>query len=539
MGRDGRARTITARAVAARSTETQPADATDPRAAWSYECETETALHRAREATRHEAAGWARLREGEHWASLADGVRPTDEQLERLARLERRAGLAVGGGRRWLDDRSRAAELAHRRREARSKLPRSEAEELEALDRLAEAWLAATAMASRCSTGAARHAHRAIAHVERWSKLGGCGAGWELRAQCPTHGELDHAVPVRCGHVRLCVECRGRRAQLMRARVRSFVEATANPSNALALVRRAEWSAGDVPRRGVVELLSAAAHAPARDRWSLRFVTLTIPHSNARRDVRAALDCWAGLIRRIRKHYKARGHDSIGYVRVLEVTPGTDDGGHAHLHALVWGPFLRGELLRVWWGEQLKRKGYAIPMVSTAAVLAGAVPGCTTAGGASRRLAELRGCADGAGVDAWHGATVVPSLAVWRGRRWTFPATVPWPVVDVRTVVKKPTGDGQISQGDVADELVKYLVKDLGPVQADGGRERAAPDLMRQVYEATEGRRLIVAATGAWAVAASIEGPRQVCMCDECGALPQWRATRLVHVLDARGPPAA
>lgn len=536
VGRDGPRRAITTRDVEARSTETDASG--DPRVAWSYANERETAAHRAREATRHEAAGWQRLREGEHWSALADSARPTDAQLERLARLERRAGLPVGGGRKWLDERAREAELAHRRREARSKLPRVEADELETLDRLAEPWLAAVAAAARCHTGAARHAHRAVAHVDRWAKLGACGASWELRAQCATHGELDHAVPVRCGHVRLCVECRGRRAQLMRARVRSFVEAAANPSNALAIVRRAEWSAGEVPRRGVVELLAAAANAPARDRWSLRFVTLTLPHTNARRDVRAALDCWAGLVRRLRRHYKARGHDSIGYVRVLEVTPGTDAGGHAHVHALMWAPFLRGELLRVWWGAELRRRGYAVPMVSTAAVLAGAVPGCTTAGGASRRLDELRGCSTGSAADPWpKGVEVAPSLAEWRGRRWAFPASVPWPVVDVRTVVKKPTSDGHISQADVADELVKYLVKDLGPVQDDGSRERAAPDLMRQVYEATEGRRLIVAASGAWAIAAVVEGPRQVCICDECGALPQWRATRLVHVLDARGPP--
>lgn len=521
----------TPEAVGSRNTKTSLGDELDPRVGWGYLVEEATDPHRRRQAAIHESAGWDSLRLSWQLSAAADQARPSELELERWRALERRAGLELAGGRAWLDDAARPRELEGRKVQARHRLDRRDALEFARLDELVAPWVVCVELAKRYATSATRHAHRARAHNDRWNKLGECGRSWELRAQCAEHGELDHSVPVRCGHVRLCLECRGRRASMMRERVRAFVDAATNPARALATLRWNERTAGELVGAGVRELLAAAALAPARDRWSLRFVTLTIPHRDARTDVRSALDCWAGFARRMRKHLKARGHDSIGYVRVLEVTPGTDKSGHAHVHAIVWGPFIRGELVRFWWGSELERRGYKVPRVELAAVLLGSAPGCTTAGGADRRLSELAG-------RAWD-REAAPGLERWRGNRYLFPRAVPWPVIDVRRVVEKATRDDQISQRDIADELVKYLVKDLGPTLEDGSRERAAPDLMAAIYEATEGRRLIVAGRGVWVVSRIELGPRQVCTCEECGALPQWRATRLVHVLDARGPPAA
>jgi hypothetical protein len=196
----------------------------------------------------------------------------------------------------------------------------------------------------------------------------------------------------------------------------------------------------------------------ARERWIKharsyereRFLTLTIPHSALADDVKGILAAWERFTRGLRRWLRQRGTPMLAYVRAMEIT--ASGGGHVHLHVWIGSPFLPHAVLRVLWGRALQSD--YVPVRPLAEVLA-ELPD-------ERSRRELQ------------------RVARWRGRERAW---VPWPVLDVRQV-----------RGDVADELVKYMLKDM-----EAG-ELIDPLTAANLIEASEGTRVVATSRGYWVV---------------------------------------
>jgi hypothetical protein len=290
----------------------------------------------------------------------------------------------------------------------------------------------------------------------RFETVNECGER-ELVVSCGDCGHEAHRLEARCGHFRLCVVCRGHRARRYRAMIR-------------------------VARRRALDgtsKLRAGHHRSSH--WRERFITLTMPHSgDVVRDLRVLPQAWRWFRRRLWLFFRHEHClDSallsrIAFVRVIEVTPGTANDGHAHLHVYALSPFTPHEVIRHLWGAALRGHGYATPRRALADVLAEA--------GSPKRRAQLERV-----------------LVTRRGPKGVPLSEVDWPVIDVREC-----------RGNVENELVKYLVKDA---ELEHGKLNLIdPELYALVYEGLEGVRTVATSRHFF-----VKEDR-LCACDQCGS---------------------
>jgi hypothetical protein len=315
------------------------------------------------------------------------------------------------------------------------------------------------------------HRQRGDAELLRAERVELCGSG-SAYLGCGTCGQVAGDLhPTRCGTWRYCLECRGARCAEYRERLDEAIEA-----------QRALYSR-EVGRRDT-------------NRWSERFLTLTVEHSGSSAyDFGVIQRAWPVFWRGVKRWLKQRRplrRDQLKfmpYSRVLEITG--SDAGHAHAHVWLLTPYLPHQVLRALWGRAIAAKHNGARMVPV------------------RPLEEvLEECKTQRDRDD------VLSVATFRGRRLRY---LPWPVLDVRAV-----------HGDVGCELVKYLTKDIGP-----SGEAVSPLEYANLIEATEGRRMVCCAVHFWVPSEPAK------WCDCCN-----RAMGLITVVPrgrpslARAPPA-
>lgn len=313
------------------------------------------------------------------------------------------------------------------------------------------------------------HNQRGDAELMRAERVALCGSGAAYLG-CGSCGQVAGELhPSRCGSWRYCMPCRSHRCLEYHAKLVEAIEA-----------QRALFSR-EMNRRDT-------------NRWGERFLTLTVEHSgSAAYDFAVIQKAWPVFWRSVKRWLRERRplrRDQIKYMpysRVLEIT-GSDEG-HAHAHVWMLTPFLPHQVLRVLWGRAIARKQGGAPMVPVRHI-DDALQACQTT-----RDRE----------DVW-------SVATFRGKRLRY---LPWPVLDVRAV-----------RDDIAQELVKYLTKDIGP-----SGERVCPLEYANLIEATEGRRMVCSALHFWI-------RRDPPWCDCCNralqmitAVPRGRPTL------ARAPP--
>lgn len=349
------------------------------------------------------------------------------------------------------------------------------------------------------------HADRAHGQLERFKRVKTCGTesrGW---IACVTCGH--HAVELKktCGNHYLCQGCRDQRKRKYRKRFRLARTA------ALLAVKAADLH----PRFG------------AEDPIAERFLTLTMPRvpeelGGAQTAVEIIRDAWRKFWNRMRGWWKRHLEDRFGeeegarrfamirYVRVLEATAGRDNLGHVHIHAWVLAPFMRVHVIRWLWG---------------AALLAAGFPADATNPDHWADKADIM--AELAAIPRKDGGTGDPvALASMRrrARHRLF-----WPRVDVRRVY--PSGKGKVANAkgqpagteDLANELIKYLVKDLGGL---GNTLLLPAETWAAIYRGLDGGRSLTCARGFWVSCSSL--------CPVCNDVHSWT---IVGPPEKRSPP--
>jgi hypothetical protein len=297
---------------------------------------------------------------------------------------------------------------------------------------------------------------RAQGQQYRFEAVAGCGQR-EVVSSCADCGHEARRLEALCGHFRLCVTCRGHRARRYRTIIR-------------VARRRALSEASKLGQPG----------APGGP-WGERFLTLTMPHStDVACDLRVLPRAWLWFRRQLWKFFAREQGLTPGllarlvFVRVMEVTPGSSNDGHAHLHVYMLSPFVPHELVRHLWGKALGKHGYQVPTRPLADVLAAVE--------SPKRRAQL-----------------AKVLVTRRGPKGRPLDEVLWPVVDIRKC-----------HGDVENELIKYLVKDA---ELEHGKlNLVEPDLYARIYEGLEGVRTVATSRHFF-----IKEDR-ACGCEQCGS---------------------
>lgn len=224
---------------------------------------------------------------------------------------------------------------------------------------------------------------------------------------------------------------------------------------------------------------SSEARAAAAAGWRWRWLTLTVPHgAGVVEDAQRLPRAWSRLRRRIRLKLGKVRATWLRYARTLELTP--SDGGHAHLHLLVWCPWLSQAWLGVEWARALRAEGGRVDSKPAAELL--------------ERERSRRGEREAA---AW-------LASVTDGRARAAPVTVPWAVVDVRAV------------GTDDDALRAYAAKGVGLYAAKGAAVDGSStyELASELERALYGRRT-------WQASPRL-CPRPEPECLDCGAR-EWR----------------
>lgn len=219
--------------------------------------------------------------------------------------------------------------------------------------------------------------------------------------------------------------------------------------------------------------------------WTEKFLTVTLPHSGSMsRDIATLPKAWRAFWKLIRTHLELdRGLTKsqiaqIVYVRVIEVTAGQQNDGHAHMHVYLISPYLHRAVLQLHWARTLEACGYE-------------VNACTKPTPLAELLAKE--------MQEWRRAELQRLLVT---RRNGEPITeVPNPVIDIK----------QCYSG-VEHEIIKYLVKDAerdkhGVLQFD-------EDFLARVYEGTEGFRMVQTSRRFWLPMNSKQ-----CTCSKCGGM--------------------
>lgn len=304
------------------------------------------------------------------------------------------------------------------------------------------------------STTAVWHQTRGGKQLCRFDQVRDCG-GEEVVMRCEACGHEVKRIEVRCGHFRICVHCRGARADRERFRFREARE-------------RALARAQHLLRAGI-----------RGGRWSEKFLTFTVPHFDVEQDIKLLPKAWRKFRKLLFEHLRSdrqvseRDMACVAYLRVLEVTAGRNSDGHAHLHVYLLAPYLPKEWLKHLWGEVLVGFGRSVPTAP---------------------LSEVLAAADG------HAAQLRRLLVTRRGAKGRALETVYRPVVHVEECY-----------GDIENELVKYLVKDLERDE-DGSEKLMDPALFARVYAGLEGVRTFHASARFWV---SRKGS---CKCGQCGS---------------------
>ncbi len=301
------------------------------------------------------------------------------------------------------------------------------------------------------------HKSRADGQRRRAAAVLECGEADEVQIACQCCGDCTERG-VRCGVRSLCRSCRGALRTRQRSRFMVAQRAHADGAARDGLLNKR--------RRG--------------GRWSGKFVTLTAPH---RGDVRERIDqmkrafpLFARKLRarvrstlrrqqfgtrgRARDQAEARRATAIAkqlmvhfaYLRNYEWTSGADNLGHPHVHFWVFGPYLDKVLIRELW----------------------------------------RGALNDAARAEWNEAPLVldDEEAL---------------IVDVRS-----------TYGDFAQELIKYMTKDI----ADVGGGYVEPEIYAVVYESFDGVRVIQGSRGLMAKA---EAGQTGARCGSCGTAGAFR----------------
>lgn len=319
--------------------------------------------------------------------------------------------------------------------------------------------------------------HRARASGLRGRYRGAARCGLDtLHKLCGACGVV-HSTPKGCKRFTVCAECRASRARDRAKRLGEGMRAHAR---------------------------SREAKASALEGWRWRWLTLTVPHgAGVVEDARRLPRAWSRLRRRIRLHVGKGRAPWLRYVRSLELT--ASDGGHAHLHVLVWSPWLSQAWLGVEWSRAVRAEGGRVDERALAELV--------------ERESSRRGEREAARL----------AELVTDGRARRAPDRVTWAVVDIRRV------------GDDDDALRAYAAKGVSLYAAKGasvdagGAFALASELERALYA----RRTWQASPGLCT--------RPEPTCDDCGARA-WRGeierSPLVGAwwtgwLDMRGPPPA
>lgn len=250
---------------------------------------------------------------------------------------------------------------------------------------------------------------------------------------------------------------------------------------------------------------SPRARATALEGWRWRWVTLTVPHTAGVEATTTAIPkAWARLRRRILARITGRSRRSeLAYVRSLEIT--ASDGGHAHVHALVWSPWLSQAWLGVEWGRALEAVGVKVPRVELAPLL--------------ERERTRRGEREASSL----------AMRLRDGRTRRDAVMVPWVIVDVRAI---DTRDNDALTAYAAKGVSTYAAK--GAATDAGGVLEVASRIERALY----GRRT-------WQATRGLCRPKDP-VCNECGErawaglverVEAWRADWVVMRGTDRAPP--
>lgn len=337
------------------------------------------------------------------------------------------------------------------------------------------------------------HSDRALAHRDRFSRLSECGSQTRT-TQCACGPSPRTITPIKCDHWRLCLECRGRRAQRYRAR---FAVARDNAR------KRHERE--------------TRKHAPRR--WSEKFLTLTVPHSGyVGRDVDQLAKAWPKFRARVASYLKSKGikrWNQIPYWRSLEVTK--SDAGHAHYHVWMLAPFLPAVLLRHWWGQSLDpdyRGELPVPYVARA--LCDVDPRDAL----DVRIASV--------VAPQHRELVKATKRQFK--RGTITRDDLNQCFDEASFIYVPVLDVRACTEKLAAELIKYIVKDV----CDG--EQIDPETYAKIYASLDGARAV--ATSPHLIDVAIVEPIKVCECCNTAIVTRFVSTSsILRYTVAHGPP--
>lgn len=315
---------------------------------------------------------------------------------------------------------------------------------------------------------------RAFGQRHRFERVERCGARVRV-VLCPyCHDKHEH--PAHCSTWKLCVPCRGRRSRAYRDRLRETLPEIERRMGQLGLASR---SLGDA-------------------RCGPKFLTLTMPHVDAKRDARSIVNAFARfkrkLLRYLERERQIERPSRLPHLRVVEVTPGRARDGHWHIHAWWFGPYLPQPLLAWLWSESLDvEHRRRCPLRLTSTVIE------------REKSARWR----------MHCLSMIRSRRGRRGRalRWMREPITHIKAADAATV---------------AEELVKYLVKDCGP---DG--EKVDARLFADLFEGLEGVRSVQPSRGFWLPVAT-----WVCQACGCGERPKVYIEREQRRdPSVRGPP--
>jgi hypothetical protein len=292
------------------------------------------------------------------------------------------------------------------------------------------------------------HFDRAMARRNRAARLAACGRG-EYVVTCICALGHEHHHDMGCGDYRLCMSCRVRQSINYRRDVRLFAD--------------------ELRERAAALSLNSALHD--------RLLTLTAPdYGETEERLAIRVRAWRLFSRRLGRRWqseaerlaKVRGEkdpdvvrSAMGFLRVLEVTPGKDSLGHFHHHVWMHGPWLAQDEAHDMWRDCVL---YVV----------------------RKRFKHL--------LDAYE----------------------QWPIweVDIR--------DADPATFDV--ELIKYLLKDWSESKPKEGEAVAredfgrwvAPEAFGRILRALEGVRMRQGSAGWKAIA---EARREVPVCRECGTV--------------------
>lgn len=184
------------------------------------------------------------------------------------------------------------------------------------------------------------HYERAMARRRRRQRLELCGSGeYVITSICALGHEHHHDMG--CGDYRLCIACRGRQVANYRRDVRLYAE---------ELRARAEELHLGTALQDRLLTLTAPDYGTTEERLRIRVKAWRLfSRRLARRWTNEAERLAA--IRRLKTPADVR--EAMGFLRVLEVTPGKDEQGHFHHHVWMHGPWLAQDDAHDMWRESV------------------------------------------------------------------------------------------------------------------------------------------------------------------------------------------